>query len=198
MSADRLRQQLDFLVEIDRLKQIERQTHITGGSRRENTAEHSWHLAMYALILAEWSNADVDLFHVLALCLVHDIVEIDAGDTFAYDTSANADKADREQRAAKRLFGLLPDDQAQYMWRLWEEYEAQETSESKFANAVDRMQPAMLNHHAGDESPWKRHGVTYPQAVKRLSPIGDGSKALWSHTEMLIQQARDRGQLTEG
>lgn len=195
MSADRLRQQLDFLVEIDRLKQIERQTHITGGSRRENTAEHSWHLAMYALVLAEWSNADVDLFHVLALCLVHDIVEIDAGDTFAYDTSANADKADREQRAAERLFGLLPDDQAQYMWRLWEEYEAQETSESKFANAVDRMQPAMLNHLAGDESPWKRHGVSVPQAMKRLSPIGDGSDALWDHTQNIIREAHERGHL---
>jgi len=135
---------------------------------------------------------------VLALCLVHDIVEIDAGDTFAYDTTGYADKDEREQKAADRIFGLLPDDQRDRLRSLWNEYEAQETAESQFANAVDRMQPAMLNHHAGDESPWKRHGVTYPQAVKRLSPIGDGSKALWSHTEMLIQQARDRGQLTEG
>jgi putative hydrolase of HD superfamily len=183
------------LIEIDRLKQIERQTHITGGSRRENTAEHSWHLAMYALVLAEWSNADVDLFHVLSLCLVHDIVEIDAGDTFAYDTSANADKAEREQLAAERLFGLLPEDQAQHMWRLWEEYEAQETPESKFANAVDRMQPAMLNHLAGDESPWKRHGVSVPQAMKRLSPIGDGSEVLWEHTQIIIREAHERGHL---
>ena len=195
MSDDRLRQQLDFLVEIDRLKQIERQTHITGGSRRENTAEHSWHLAMYALILAEWSNADVDLFHVLALCLVHDIVEIDAGDTFAYDTSANANKAEREQLAAERLFGLLPDDQAAYLRRLWDEYEEQQTPESKFANAVDRMQPAMLNHLAGDESPWKRHGVSVPQAMKRLSPIGDGATALWEHTQFIIQEAHERGHL---
>ena len=195
MSDDRLRQQLDFLVEIDRLKQIERQTHITGGSRRENTAEHSWHLAMYALILAEWSNADVDLFHVLALCLVHDIVEIDAGDTFAYDTSANADKAEREQLAAKRLFGLLPEDQAAYLRRLWDEYEEQQTPESKFANAVDRMQPAMLNHLAGDESPWKRHGVSVPQAMKRLSPIGDGATVLWEHTQVIIQEAHERGHL---
>ena len=195
MSDDRLRQQLDFLVEIDRLKQIERQTHITGGSRRENTAEHSWHLAMYALILAEWSNADVDLFHVLALCLVHDIVEIDAGDTFAYDTSANADKAEREQLAAERLFGLLPEDQATYLRRLWDEYEEQQTPESKFANAVDRMQPAMLNHLAGDESPWKRHGVSVPQAMKRLSPIGDGATALWEHTQVIIQEAHERGHL---
>jgi putative hydrolase of HD superfamily len=198
MSEQRLQQQLNFLMEIDQLKQIERQTAITGGSRRENTAEHSWHLAMYALVLQEWSNAAVDIAHVLALCLVHDIVEIDAGDTFAYDTTGYADKDEREQKAADRIFGLLPDDQRDRLRSLWNEYEAQETPESQFANAVDRMQPAMLNHHAGDESPWKRHGVTYPQAVKRLSPIGDGSSALWSHTEMLIKQARDRGQLTEG
>ncbi len=185
-------------MEIDQLKQVKRQTAITGGSRRENTAEHSWHLAMYALVLQEWSNADVDIAHVLSLCLVHDIVEIDAGDTFAYDTSGYADKDEREQKAADRLFGLLPDDQRDRLRALWNEYEAQETPESQFANAVDRMQPAMLNHHAGDESPWKRHGVSYLQAVKRLSPIGDGSAALWSYTEMLIKQARERGQLTEG
>jgi putative hydrolase of HD superfamily len=195
VSDERLSRQLEFLLEIDRLKQVERQTHITGGSRRENTAEHSWHLAMYALVLAEWSNTDVDLFHVLALCLVHDIVEIDAGDTFAYDTTANADKEDRERRAAERLFGLLPADQAEYFWRLWEEYEAQETSESRFANAVDRLQPAMLNHQAGDESPWKRHGVTVPQAMKRLSPIGDGADALWAHTQQIIRDAHERGHL---
>lgn len=197
MNSDRLRRQLDFLLEIDRLKQIERQTHIIGGSRRENTAEHSWHLAMYALVLAEWSNADVDLFHVLALCLVHDIVEIDAGDTFAYDTAAHADKDEREQRAAERLFGLLPADQADYFWQLWREYEELATPESRFANAVDRLQPAMLNHQAGDESPWKRHGVTVPQAMKRLSPIGDGAEALWLHTQQIIRDALERGHLRD-
>ncbi len=198
MSNQRLQQQLDFLMEIDQLKQVERQTAITGGSRRENTAEHSWHLAMYALVLQEWSNVDVDIAHVLALCLVHDIVEIDAGDTFAYDTTAYADKEAREQKAADRLFGLLPDDQRDRLRSLWDEYETQETPASQFANAVDRMQPAMLNHHAGDESPWKRHGVSYPQAVKRLSPIGDGSTALWQRTQTLINEARSRGHLTEG
>ncbi|GDX27331.1 hydrolase [Actinomycetes bacterium] len=198
MSDQRLQQQLDFLMEIDQLKQVERQTAITGGSRRENTAEHSWHLAMYALVLQEWSNVDVDIAHVLTLCLVHDIVEIDAGDTFAYDTTGYADKEAREQKAADRLFGLLPDDQRDRLRSLWDEYEAQETPASQFANAVDRMQPAMLNHHAGDESPWKRHGVSYPQAVKRLSPIGNGSTTLWQHTQTLINEARSRGHLTEG
>ena len=198
MSDQRLQQQLNFLMEIDQLKQVERQTAITGGSRRENTAEHSWHLAMYALVLQEWSNVDVDIAHVLALCLVHDIVEIDAGDTFAYDTTGYADKEAREQKAADRLFGLLPDDQRDRLRSLWDEYEAQATPASQFANAVDRMQPAMLNHHAGDESPWKRHGVSYPQALKRLSPIGDGSTTLWQHTQTLINEARSRGHLTEG
>ena len=198
MSDQRLQQQLNFLMEIDQLKQVERQTAITGGSRRENTAEHSWHLAMYALVLQEWSNVDVDIAHVLALCLVHDIVEIDAGDTFAYDTTGYADKDAREQKAADRLFGLLPDDQRDRLRSLWDEYEAQETPASQFANAVDRMQPAMLNHHAGDESPWKRHGVSYPQARKRLSPNGDGSTTLWQHTQTLINEARSRGHLTEG
>lgn len=197
MSRERLDQQLHFLMEIDRLKQVERQTAITGGSRRENTAEHSWHLAMYALILHEWSDADVDIAHVLALCLVHDIVEIDAGDTFAYDVAANSDKDERERAAAERLFGLLPPDQGERLWALWEEYEARETPESRFANAVDRMQPAMLNHHAQDASPWKRHGVTVPQAVKRLSPIGDGSTALWERTQSIIAEAAHRGHLVE-
>lgn len=197
MNSERLDQQLHFLLEIDRLKQVERQTSIIGGLRRENTAEHSWHLAMYALILHEWSNTDIDIAHVLALCLVHDIVEIDAGDTFAYDVSAHADKEKREQAAAERLFGLLPDDQAQKFRSLWDEYEAQETSESRFANAVDRLQPAMLNQHAGEESPWKRHGVTVHQAVQRLSPIGHGSEALWQRTQSIISEATRRGNLIE-
>lgn len=197
MSAERLDRQLQFLLEIDRLKQVERQTAITAGTRRENTAEHSWHLAMYALILHEWSNADVDIAHVLALCLVHDIVEIDAGDTFAYDVAAHVDKEERERAAAERLFGLLPDDQGRRLHELWEEYEAQETAESRFANAVDRLQPAMLNHHADGASPWKRHGVTVPQAMKRLSPIGDGSQALWERTQSIISEAVRRGNLVE-
>jgi len=193
MSTDRLRRQLDFLVEIDRLKHVERQTRVTGGTRRENTAEHSWHLAMYALILAEWANDTIDIAHVIALCLVHDIVEIDAGDTFAYDVQANHDKADRERAAAERLFGLLPPDQAERFRSLWEEYEAMETPESRFANAVDRMQPAMLNHQAGDDSPWVRHGVTKPQMMKRLGPIGDGSETLWTHVQTIIDDVVNRG-----
>ncbi|MFM8848385.1 MAG: HD domain-containing protein [Actinomycetota bacterium] len=196
--TDRLQQQLDFLMEIDRLKSVNRQTLITDRSRRENTAEHSWHLAMFAFVLAEHANEDVDLLHVLQLCLIHDIVEIDAGDTFAYDTSAYSDKDEREQRAADRLFGLLPADQHARLRALWEEYEAMETAESRFANAVDRMQPAMLNHMVGEMSTWREHGISEPQAVKRLLPIGDGSDRLWQHTREVIAEAVRRGNLTEG
>jgi len=191
--TDRLQQQLDFLMEIDRLKSVNRQTLITDGTRRENTAEHSWHLAMFAFVLAEHANEDVDILHVLQLCLIHDIVEIDAGDTFAYDTTANSDKGEREQRAADRLFGLLPADQHARLRALWEEYEAMETAESRFANAVDRMQPAMLNHQAGDDSPWVQHGVTKPQMMKRLGPIGNGSETLWTHVQTIIDDVVNRG-----
>ena len=194
---DRLQQQLDFLMEIDRLKSVNRMTLVTDRTRRENTAEHSWHLAMFALILAEHANDDVDMMRVLTLCLVHDIVEIDAGDTFAYDTTAYGDKDEREQRAADRLFGLLPPDQSARLRALWEEYEAMETAESRFANAVDRMQPAMLNHMVGDLSTWREHNISRPQAVKRLSPIGDGSSRLWEHTLEVIDEAVRRGNLTE-
>jgi putative hydrolase of HD superfamily len=194
---DRLQQQLDFLMEIDRLKSIDRMTLITDGSRRENTAEHSWHLAMFAVVLAEHADAEVDLLRVLTLCLVHDIVEIDAGDTFAYDTAAYSDKDEREQRAADRLFGLLPPDQGARFRALWEEYEAMETPESRFANAVDRMQPAMLNHMVGDLSTWREHRISRPQAVKRLSPIGHGSTRLWEHTLSVIDEAVRRGNLVE-
>jgi len=196
--TDRLQQQLDFLMEIDRLKSVNRQTLITDGTRRENTAEHSWHLAMFAFVLAEHANEDVDLLHVLQLCLIHDIVEIDAGDTFAYDTTANSDKGEREQRAADRLFGLLPADQHARLRALWEEYEAVETAESRYANAVDRMQPAMLNHMVGEMSTWRQHGISEPQAVKRLSPIGNGSARLWEYTQDVIAEAVRRGNLTEG
>jgi len=191
--TDRLQQQLDFLMEIDRLKSVNRQTLITDGTRRENTAEHSWHLAMFAFVLAEHANEDVDLLHVLQLCLIHDIVEIDAGDTFAYDTTANSDKDEREQRAADRLFGLLPADQEARLRKLWEEYEAMETAESRFANAVDRMQPVMLNHQAGDDSPWVQYGVTKPQMMKRLGPIGNGSETLWTHVQTIIDDVVNRG-----
>jgi putative hydrolase of HD superfamily len=192
---ERLERQLAFLLEVDRLKQVERQTRIVGHDRRENTAEHSWHLAMFALVLAEWSDELVDLTKVLTLCLVHDLVEIDAGDTFAYDTTAATSKAEREQAAADRLFGLLPADQAAVFHELWIEYEAMETPESRFANAVDRLQPVMLNHVAGEQSPWVRHGVTHGQVTARNAPIARGSEALWRAARRRIDEVRSRGLL---
>lgn len=185
----RLESQLAFLMEADRLKQIERQTTIVGNHRRENTAEHSWHLALFALVLAEWSDEPVDLVRVLALCLVHDLVEIDAGDTFAYDEHAMTHKADREALAAQRLFGLLPGDQAEEFHRLWREYEEGETPESRFANAVDRLQPVLLNHAAGEQSPWLRHDVAHHRVVARNAPIADGSRTLWEAARRRIDEA---------
>src|SRR5690606_13001631 len=145
MSADRLQAQLAFLLEIDRLKRILRRTSLVGGDRRENSAEHSWHLAVMAMILAEHANEPVDALHVLKMLLVHDIVEIDAGDTFAYDVQANQDKEAREQAAAERIFGLLPADQRDEIRAMWEEFDARVTPEARFANAMDRLMPALQN-----------------------------------------------------
>ena len=163
-------------MEADRLKQVERQTAIIGGSRRENTAEHSWHLGLFALVLAEHADEPVDLARVVAMVLVHDLVEIDAGDTFAYDETGYETKAAREQAAADRLFGLLPDGQGGQLRALWEEHEAGDTADARFANALDRLQPVLLNHAAGTDAPWVRHGITYEQIVRRNAVIADGSR----------------------
>jgi putative hydrolases of HD superfamily len=198
MSTDeRLARQLAFLLEADRLKQVERQTAIIGGSRRENTAEHSWHLGLFALVLGEHADADVDLARVVAMVLVHDLVEIDAGDTFAYDESGYETKAAREQAAADRLFGLLPEEQGRRLRELWEEHEVAETPDSRFANALDRLQPVLLNHAAGAEGPWVRHGVTYEQIVRRNAPIAAGSEALWAEAHERIAEAVANGWVTD-
>jgi putative hydrolases of HD superfamily len=189
VAVSRLEQQLGFLLEADRLKQVMRRTSIVGNHRPENTAEHSWHLALFAMVLAEWADEEVDLAKVLMLCLVHDLVEIDAGDTFAYDSVGAETKWERETQAARRLFGLLPPDQADMMHALWGEYEAMETPESRFAHAVDRLQPVLLNHAAGDQSPWVRHGVTRSQVVARNLPISHGSAALWEVAAAKIDES---------
>jgi putative hydrolase of HD superfamily len=191
--SSRLAQQLAFLLEADRLKQVERQTAIIGGSRRENTAEHSWHLGLFALVLAEHADEPVDVARVLAMVLVHDLVEIDAGDTFAYDEAGYETKAAREQAAADRLFGLLPDEQGIELRALWEEHEAGATADARFANALDRLQPVLLNHAAGADAPWVRHGITYEQIVRRNVVIADGSKALWAEAHERITQAAAEG-----
>jgi putative hydrolase of HD superfamily len=174
----RLERQLAFIVEADRLKSVMRQTTLCDGSRRENSAEHSWHLALMVAVLAEYANAEVDPMHVMRMLIVHDLVEIDAGDTFAYDVAGNVGRVDREQRAALRIFGLLPSDQSAELRELWNEFEAQETQDARFAAAVDRMEPLLSNHHSGGGS-WRAHQVTRDQVLARMRPIETAAPRLW-------------------
>lgn len=198
LAPERLAQQIDFLVEIDRLKTILRQTLLSDGSRAENSAEHSWHLALFAVVLAEHANDSdsLELGRVVLMLLVHDIVEIDAGDTFCYDVDANRDKEEREQAAAARLFGKLPPDQGSRLRQLWEEFEARETPEARFANAVDRLQPMLHNVLTRGHS-WRLHGVGKEQVLERNRPVGDGSSELWEFAERFLDQAEDSGWFEE-
>lgn len=194
MTDSRLHAQLTFLLEVDRLKRVLRRTSLVGGDRRENSAEHSWHLAVMALVLAEYANEPVDLLHTLKLLLVHDIVEIDAGDTFAYDVQANLDKEVREQAAADRIFGLLPADQCEEFRSLWEEFDARQTPEARFANALDRMMPSLQNYENAGGT-WHSAGVDLSAVLDRLQPIDDGSHALWRYVETMLADAVARGMI---
>lgn len=194
----RLEQQLAFIVELDRLKLVERQSLVTDGSRRENSAEHSWHLAMVALVLAEHAGPDVDVGRAIRMCLVHDIVEIDAGDVIVYaDAATRAEQHRREQAAADRLFSLLPDDQGPELRALWEEFEARATPTARFAGAVDRLQPMLLNLAVGG-GPWREHGITAERVLAVNAVIGDGSPELWEHAQALVQAAVADGVLDPG
>lgn len=194
MKPDRLACQLQFILEIDKLKEVQRMSLLLGSKRRENSAEHSWHLAMMALVLAEHANESVNLLHSLKLVLVHDIVEIDAGDTYAYDADGHAGKDERERRAAKRLFGLLPADQAKEMNELWEEYEEQASPEAQFALALDRLMPLLHNYHSGGVT-WKENRVTKGQVVERMAPVLVGSDALAEVAAAIVEQAVATGLL---
>lgn len=188
----RLQQQLAFITEIDRLKSVLRRNTLGDGSRQENAAEHSWHTAMLALVLAEHANEPVDLCHVVKMLLVHDLVEVYAGDTFCYGPTDPGEKAAREQEAADRLFGLLPADQARPLRALWDEFEAAATPEAKFAQALDRLQPVLLNYRSGGGT-WKRFGVPLDQILQRTRPIREGSAALWEQAEAMIHEAMQGG-----
>ena len=190
--SPRLAQQLQFIVEIDRLKNVLRQTLLTDGSRRENTAEHSWHLAVMASLLAEHSAEPIDVNHVIRMILIHDIVEIDAGDTFAYDATGYEDKSAREKAAAERLFGLLPEEQATEVWDLWREFEDRETAEARFANAMDRLQPMLHNVLTNGHS-WQQHGITKEQVIERNKIIGESSADLWKYTRSFVEEAVANG-----
>ncbi len=190
--GDRVR----FVVELDRLKQVLRRTVVTDGSRRENSAEHSWHLAMMALVLADTAGRPVDPLRVARLLLVHDIVEIDAGDTFVYDTDGQKTKAAREQAAAKRLFGLLPNGQGGELRAYWLEFEHGTSAEACFARALDRLQPLLLNYASAGQA-WREHGATAEQVRAVNATVGDGSPELWDLAQRLIDDAVTRGWLPQ-
>ena len=194
MDNYRLTQQIQFIVEIDKLKKILRQTMLTDASRRENSAEHSWHLAMMTMILAEYAPLGVDLFHAMKMVLIHDLVEIDAGDTFCFDVQNNKNKAERETAAAKRLFGILPENQRQELHLLWEEFEARETPSAKFATALDRIQP-MLNNKATKGGTWQLHNIKHEQVMKRMAPVEEGAPQLWDLVQETIKECIAAGYL---
>lgn len=189
---ERLKQQIDFVMEIDKLKHIYRQNLVADGSRRENDVEHSWHLAIMAVLLREYTPVAVDLTKVMKMVLLHDLVEIDAGDTFAYDAEAGFDKEEREKAAADRLYGLLPPDQEAEFRALWEEFEAKESPEAKFATCLDRMQPLLNNYHT-EGGTWQTHDVRSAAVRKRMEPVGEGAPKLGEYVEMLIEDAIVQG-----
>jgi putative hydrolase of HD superfamily len=193
---DRLLRQLDFLLELDKAKNVFRQSYLTDGSRKENDAEHMWHLAMFVIVLAEHAGEPIDVTKVLKMVLIHDIVEIDAGDAFVYDESARANKQLLELAAAERLYGLLPPDQGAELRALWEEFEAKASPEARFAAAVDRLQPLLLNL-ANEGRPWQEHGVTSDRVLALNARIELGSPALWAHVRVVLHEAVRSGYLPE-
>jgi 5'-deoxynucleotidase YfbR-like HD superfamily hydrolase len=188
----RFERQIQFILEVDKLKTILRRTYLLNADRVENTAEHSWHLAIGAILLAEHANEPVDITRVLKMVLVHDIVEIDAGDTYFYDEAAEVDKSTREQRAADRLFGILPADQGEELRALWEEFELGETPEARFALALDRFMPQLHNYYTEGRS-WNEHGITADRVLERNASIANGSGKLWDCARSLLDDAVERG-----
>lgn len=194
--GDRFAAQLRFLAELDRLKSVERQSFVLGALRRENTAEHSWHVALLAVVLAEFAPDDVDIARVVLLLLVHDIVEIDAGDTGIYDRDGAASKAAREQAAADRLYGLLPDDVGEPLRAAWDEYEAGETADARFARVFDRLSPFLLNL-SGTGAAWRRWSVTAPQVRQVMAPVSDAAPELGAFVSAMIDRAVADGRLPD-
>lgn len=196
MDKKRLEKQIEFLVEVDKVKSIFRQTKLADGSRRENDAEHSWHLALAAILLKEHADQDVDLLKVMSMVLIHDLVEIDAGDTYAYDTVGNETKRAREVAAADRIYAILPEDQGKMLYDLWEEFESYETPEAKYAHLLDNFQPLLLND-AGDGKSWQEHTVHKSQIYKRNEKIDQSSVEIWECMKEIIQKHIDKGNIME-
>lgn len=191
-----LNEQIAFLVESDKLNTVLRRNYTVAADRRENSAEHSWHVALTAVLLAEYSNQPVNIDRVVRMLLVHDLVEIDAGDTFIYDSVANTSKEAREREAAKRLFGLLPESQASELHELWDEFETRATPEAKFAGAVDRF-VAVLHNYATHGRGWKENGISRSRVLEVNQRVAEGSETLWAKIQEMTQEAVQRGDLTE-
>ncbi len=194
--ASRFESQLKFILEIDKLKTIERRSYPIGLDRLENSAEHSWHVALMAQVFAEYADENVNLLRVQHMLLIHDLVEIDAGDTFIYDEVGNRDKAERERAAADRILSILPKDQARELRTLWDEFESCDSADSRFAAALDRLMPLLHNFHTEGRS-WRQHGIVKSQVVARNRSIAEGSQALWEYAKDLIDEAVRLGYLKE-
>lgn len=192
MSFSRLKLQLDFIIEIDKVKSVLRQTRLFDCSRQENDAEHAWHISIMALILAEYSNTPIDVLKVIKMLLIHDIVEIDAGDVHVYDIQKRKENELNEYNAAVRIFGLLPADQKEEYFSLWQEFEKKESAEAKFAAALDRMEPVMQNYITKGHT-WKKLGVSMEKALSVNSRINEGSQELWQYVESIIKDAQVKG-----
>ena len=196
MDKERFEKQLAFILEADKEKNILRQTHITGYARRENDAEHAWHMAIMIYLLKEYSNEEFDVAKAMMMALIHDIVEIDAGDTYAYDTAALATQKEREERAADRIYGLLPADQRDELRALFEEFEAAESAEARFARTMDNFQPLLLNDSNGGAD-WREHKVTKSKVVGRQRKSIIGSKTIWEYTSTLIDENVKKGNIKD-
>ena len=193
---ERLQKQLDFILEIDKEKNIFRQTHLSGHGRNENDAEHAWHMAIMAYLLQEYSNEKIDVARVMLMCLIHDVVEIDAGDTYAYDEEGLKTQKAREEAAKERLYSMLPEDQKADLVAIFDEFEERKTPEAKFARALDNLQPLLLNHSNGGGD-WKNHNVTAEQVYGRQSRTREGSEKLFEVTDQILKENIAKGNLRE-
>ncbi len=196
MNRERFEKQLAFILEADKEKNVLRRTHLSGHGRRENDAEHAWHMAMMIYLLKEYSNEEFDVAKAMMMALIHDIVEIDAGDTYAYDTVGLQTQKEREKRAAERIFGMLPEDQHDELRTLFEEFEACESAEARFAKAMDNFQPLLLNHSNGGAD-WQEHAVTKSKVVDRQKTSSLGSEEIWKYTEELINANVKKGSIKD-
>ncbi len=194
---DRFKQQIEFILEVDKLKQVLRQTILMDKSRRENSAEHSWHIALTVMVLSEYArDAAIDFLRVMKILLIHDLIEIDAGDTYCYDEQGRKDQGQREKLAADRIFSILPPDQAKTFRELWDEFEDRKTPESRFANALDRVQP-LLHNYFTDGQTWQENDIKSGQVRARMQPVDEGAPVLWNYVSSLIDDAVKKRFLSE-